>query len=164
VSATELVDPPDALAGFLHKHGVHAEFTFVPEGAHTAIAAAQFLGVPLFSIAKTMLATDGKTFIAAVLQGAARLDMRKLAEVTGTKDLKLASRTQVREQTGYPPGGVAPIAFLRQPTVVVDAALMQRADTTVVAGGGRENLLMRIPASEIVHFNQAVVADICESP
>lgn len=160
--STPLAEAPPALAGFLLKHAVQAEFTHVPGGSHTTAAAARFLKVPLSSIAKTMLATDGQAFVAAVLRGSSRLDLAKLATSAGTKDLKLASCSQVREQTGYPPGGVAPLAFLCQPTVVVDAALLRQPEPSVVAGGGREDLLMRISATEIVHFNQAIVADICE--
>lgn len=162
MSTCEAARAPAALRDFLRRHAVDASIEQVPGPAPTARAAADLLGVPVRSIAKTMLLVGEGVWAAAVLQGDRRLDLHRLSRALGIGHLRMARSHEVREQTGYPPGGVAPVAFLRQPSVVVDAALLHGPACTVIAGGGREDLVLRIRVDDIVRLNRACVAPISE--
>lgn len=162
MSTCEKARAPAALRDFLRRQAVDASIEQVPGPAPSARAAADLLGVPIRRIAKTMLLAGEGVWAAAVLQGDRRLDWDRLARALGISHLRMARSHEVREQTGYPPGGVAPVAFLRQPRVVVDAALLHDPDCTVIAGGGREDLVLRIRIDDIVRLNSACVAPVSE--
>lgn len=71
-----------------------------------------------------------------------------------------STAAELFEQTGFPAGAVAPIGFLRQPLVVVDESLLHFEQ--LVAGRGKERLLIQISSSDIVVLNDAHTADICK--
>jgi len=127
--------------------------------APTAEIAARLLGVPLASIVKTMVLTDGTRFVAAILPGDRRLDRKRVAAALGIASLRLASAAEVLAQTGFPAGGVAPLGFAHPTAVVVDDSL----SGPVVGGGGREDLLIRIAVDDIVRVHGARRAAICQS-
>jgi prolyl-tRNA editing enzyme YbaK/EbsC (Cys-tRNA(Pro) deacylase) len=112
------------------------------------------------AIVKTMVLTDGARVVAAIVPGDRRLDRKKVARAVGSGTLRFASAAEVAEHTGYPPGGVAPLAFAGPVTVVVDESLMAAPGREVVAGGGRPELLVRVAVAELIRHNQAVVAAI----
>ena len=116
------------------------------------------------AVIKTLILFGARTFVAAVLAGNRKLDRRKLANVLGIGVLRLATAREVLEETGYPPGGVAPIGLRKRMPVVIDEDLMKTPTRPLVAGGGREDLLMRISAHEIALFTGAQGAPICKEP
>lgn len=164
MSAAPLADGRACLESFIAQHGVDASIQQVPGGTPTAQSAAQALGVPLDAVIKTLILFGARTFVAAVLAGNRKLDRRKLANALGIGVLRLATAREVLEETGYPPGGVAPIGLRKRMPVVIDEDLMKTPMRTLVAGGGREDLLMRISAHEIALFTGAQVAPICKEP
>lgn len=151
---------PPALAGFVARHHVSVEVVAADEAAPTAAAAARILGVDVGDIVKTLVLTDGVACVAAIVPGDRRLDRRKLAQAAGCGTLRFASAAEVVERTGFPPGGVAPLGFAGPVTVVVDAALATPPGRTVVAGGGRAELLVRLAVADIVRCTAAHVAPI----
>ena len=153
---------PEHLAAFIARHRVAAEVVQTEEAAATADAAARLLGVDVSDIVKTMVLTDGRRCVAAIVPGDRRLDRKKVARAIGSGTLRFASAPEVYAHTGFPPGGVAPFAFTGPLTVVVEASLAQTPGRVVVAGGGRPELLMRVAVAELIRHNEAVVAAIVE--
>ena len=151
---------PERLARCIADERIDAPIVGRGATAATAESAARLLGVPLSSIVKTMVLTDGARFVAAILPGDRRLDRKRLASALGTGSLRFATAAEVLEQTGFPAGGVAPLGFARPTTVVVDDTLSGR----VVGGGGREDLLIRVAVDDIVRVGDAHRAAICQSP
>ena len=139
----------------------HIDVAVVGQGAAavTAEIAARLLGVPLASIVKTMVLTDGTRFVAAILPGDRRLDRKRVAAVLETGSLRFATAAEVLAQTGFPAGGVAPLGFAHPTAVVVDDSLSGQ----VIGGGGREDLLIRIAVDDIVRVHGARRAAICQA-
>ena len=151
---------PERLAAFVERDRVAVEVLTTGEAAHTAEDAARILGLPVAAIVKTMVLTDGRRAVAAIVPGDRRLDRRKVAAAAGMPALRFATADQVLEFTGYPPGGVAPFAFSGAVTVVIDASLASDVDREVVAGGGRPELLLRVAVGDLIRHAGAVVAPI----
>jgi Cys-tRNA(Pro) deacylase len=151
---------PDALRALIERERLDVTLVSAEGAAHTAQEAARLLGVPVADIVKTLVLTDGKRFVAAIVPGDRRVDRVRVAAHAGTGKLRFANADEVLEHTGYPPGGVAPLAFARPLGVVVDASLARR-DQAIIAGGGRPELLIRLPARTIVRAHDAIVADVC---
>jgi Cys-tRNA(Pro)/Cys-tRNA(Cys) deacylase len=154
-------DVPSQLAQYLHLHPIDVQFVAPGVPTPTVSAAADALGVAVTSILKTLVFTsDGESFVIAIANGKKRVNMTKLADVAGLIHLRPATPEAVLSLTGYPAGGVAPLALPDNVPVVVDDAVA--ALDVAFAGGGRDDLLMRIAPSDIIRLNDAVVAQIVE--
>ncbi len=150
--------PPHLLA-FLAEHGVDHEIVAPGVPMPTVPAAAAAIGVGVEQILKTLLFQDRYgDFVVAIACGTGRVDRARLAAVTNREKLRVADAPDVVRVTGYPAGGVAPLALPPQLPVVVDAAAM--ALPFVWGGAGREELLLRVAPADIVLLNDATVAEI----
>lgn len=125
----------------------------------TVPLAAAAIGVPQTQILKSLVFTtvDG-VLVLAIAAGPSRIDRVRLASAAGLSKLRLADPAVVLTATGYPAGGVAPIAHATPIPVVIDAA----AASLVIAygGAGTEDALLRIAPTDIVRVTSAVVANI----
>jgi Cys-tRNA(Pro)/Cys-tRNA(Cys) deacylase len=156
---------PAWLRASIERDRIAVEVVSHAEAAHTAEAAARILRVSVSDIVKTLVLTDGAgCWVAAIVPGDRRVDRAKVAASVGAKRLRFASAEEVLAHTGYPAGGVAPLAFANPLSVVVDASLTTPVDRTVVAGGGRPELLIRIAVRTIVDHNGAQVSTIADPP
>ncbi|MBI1796160.1 MAG: YbaK/EbsC family protein [Candidatus Eisenbacteria bacterium] len=127
----------------------------------TVDAAAAALGVAPERIFKSILfqAKDGRCAM-AIASGKARVDAAKLAALTGLGPLKLASPEVALAVTGYPAGGTPPIGHRERFPVIVDTRVA--AQESGWAGGGREELMVRIRSADIVRLTDARVADVVQ--
>jgi Cys-tRNA(Pro) deacylase len=152
-------DAPTHLVAFLECHGIEADFIAPGVPMPTVPAAAEAIGVPTDQILKTLLFTDGiGGFVVAVANGTRRVDRQLLGQVSGLTKLRAASPEAVLAQTGYPAGGVSPIALRPGVPVVVDSQVIELP--VAYGGGGVEHLLLRLRPNDIVRVNEAIVADI----
>ena len=152
---------PSALRALVERERVDVQVVSSTEAAHTAEEAARILGVRVADIVKTLILTDGERCAAAIAPGDRRVDRARVAALVGSRKLRFADADEVLARTGYPPGGVAPLAFAQPLSVVVDDSLTDPPGRTVVAGGGRPELLIRLTVDTIVRINGATVATIC---
>lgn len=158
---SEGIAPPHLLA-YLEEHGVDHEIVAPGVPMPTVPAAAAALGVEVEQILKTLLFDDRSGgFVVAIACGTGRVDRARLATVSGAARLRVADAPDVLRVTGYPAGGVAPLALPPHLPVVVDTAVV---DLPVAWGGaGREELLLRVAPADIVRLNKAIIADIVTS-
>lgn len=110
----------------------------LPAEVRTAAQAAEALGVEVGAIANSLVfrsRTGGsETALLALTSGAHRADTAFLASLTGADEVGKADADFVREHTGQPIGGVAPVGHPAALTTVVDTAL--RAHDVVWAAAG----------------------------
>jgi prolyl-tRNA editing enzyme YbaK/EbsC (Cys-tRNA(Pro) deacylase) len=140
----------------LEASGVPAEVLLLDEGVHTAAAAAYALSVEVGQIANSLIfEADGEPLL-VLTSGAHRVDTAKLAAALGVAKLKRATPEFVREHTGQPIGGVAPIGHPHPVRTLLDVAL-RRYDVIWAAGGvpqavfpiGYDDLLSITKATEM---------------
>ena len=150
---------PLDLAGWMRAEGLAFEIAAPGVMMPTVEAAAAAMDCPADRIFKSILfqSKDGRC-VMAIACGRWRVDGPRLAEVAGTRRLRLAPPDVVLAVTGYPAGGTPPIGHRERFPVVMD----ERAATQDWgwAGGGREELLVRVTPAEIIRLTQATVADI----
>ncbi|TMQ73683.1 MAG: YbaK/EbsC family protein [Candidatus Eisenbacteria bacterium] len=151
--------PPLDLADFLRARALDAEIVAPGVPMPTVDAAAAVLGVEPERIFKSILfsARDGRC-VMAVACGKARVDVERLAALTGLAGLRLASPEVALQVTGYPAGGTPPVGHRERFAVVVDARVA--AQEWGWAGGGRKELMVRIRSADIVRLTGARVAEI----
>ncbi len=154
-----MTDEVPELTGFLQEQGLQAEI--VAPGVHmpTVDAAAAAMGVPPEKIFKSILfqSTAGRC-VMIVACGNARVDIRRVQELTGIFGLKLAKPDVVLAKTGYPAGGTPPVGHRERFPVIVDAAVA--AQEWGYAGGGRPELLIKIKSADIIRLTRASVGEV----
>lgn len=147
------------LAEFIRAQGLDAEIVSPGLPMPTVDAAAAALGVAPERIFKSILfaARDGRCTM-AIACGKTRVDTKRLAALTGMNGLRLASPAVALRVTGYPAGGTPPVGHRERLPVVVDARVA--AQEWGWAGGGREELMVRIRSADIVRLTGAQVGDV----
>jgi Cys-tRNA(Pro) deacylase len=150
---------PLHLLQFLEQHALDYEIVAPGVPMPTVPAAAEAIGVGVEHILKTLLFHDRNGgFLVAIACGTGRVDRARLAAVAGCEKLRVADSADVLRITGYPAGGVAPLALPQHLPVIVDSAVMELP--VAWGGAGREELLLRVVPAEIVRLNNARVAEI----
>lgn len=161
---------PDQALGIIHSHpavvrvkqalreaGLPDGVIVMPAATHTAQAAADALGCQVAEIAKSIIFRAGDRAVLVITSGKHRVDERKVAALIGEKVGK-ADADFVREHSGFVIGGVAPLAHLRPPRVLMDEALMHHAQ--VYPAAGHPNTMFRIAPQDLARIASAQVADI----
>src|SRR3982750_3023483 len=100
-------------AGARAADGSPSQVRILPAAVHTAVAAAAALGVDVGQIANSLIfEADGEPLL-VLTSGAHRVDTAKVAAGLGIAKLRRATPEFVREHTGQPIGGVAPLGHPR---------------------------------------------------
>jgi Cys-tRNA(Pro)/Cys-tRNA(Cys) deacylase len=125
----------------------------------TAISVARKIGLPPEQVFKTLLAqTNTGEHLFAVIPGDAELDLKKLAQASGTKKAELASLKEVEPLTGYIRGGVTVMAA-RKPFPAYADETIELHDLISISAGQRGLQLLLSPADYLRAAN-ATLADL----
>jgi len=128
------------------------------DAVHTAAAAAEALGVEVGQIANSLIFdADGEPLL-VLTSGAHRVDTAKLAAGQGITRLRRATPEFVREHTGQPIGGVAPLGHPKPVRTLVDTALAQYS--VVWAAGGVPRAVFPITYAELVRVTAGTPAEV----
>jgi Ala-tRNA(Pro) deacylase len=127
----------------------------------TAAAEARVLGVPPHEVAKTVVLTTPDGFVRAVLPASDQLDLGKLREILGTKDVELA--TEAGLAGAYPEfelGAVPPLTGGDGDRVLVDRRLHDNEWVVFEAGTHEQSLRLR--TSDLVELTDARLVDLTQ--
>lgn len=111
---------------------------------YTAQEIAAALHVPGKELAKVVIIKAGDTFVMMVLPASWRLDMAKLKDVLGKKDIRLATEDEFKKL--FPdcePGAMPPFGNLYGIDVYEDKSLMDDEEIFFQAGNHIESVKMR---------------------
>jgi prolyl-tRNA editing enzyme YbaK/EbsC (Cys-tRNA(Pro) deacylase) len=122
------------VAADLAAAGAAGQIRVLEEAAPTAAAAAAQLGCEIGAIANSLVFDGDGSPVLILTSGAHRVDTAKLAAGLGLARLRRATPEFVREHTGQPIGGVAPVGHPEPVRTLVDTALEQY-DQVWAAGG-----------------------------
>jgi prolyl-tRNA editing enzyme YbaK/EbsC (Cys-tRNA(Pro) deacylase) len=110
------------------RKGVTLDVRVFSESTHTAGDAADAVDAELGQIVKSLVfvaPADGGALepILCLVSGPNRVDLNRLAAVTGEPDVRRATANEARELTGFTIGGIPPIGHVRPIRVVMDPDL-----------------------------------------
>ena len=147
------------------RKGVTLEVVAFDESTHTAADAAAALGVELGQIVKSLVfvaPADGGELepIVCLVSGANRVDLSRLAAVSGDPDIRRATAREANDLTGFVIGGIPPIGFARAVRVVMDPDLGRYP--TVWAAAGLPTVVFEVPPGTLRTLANATVAPITE--
>ena len=120
-------------------HDVQPEVVALPDAVRTAAAAAEALGITPAEIANSLVFRahdpDGSiTPLLVLTSGAHRVDVAKVADLTGIATIDRADAEFVRNATGFAIGGVAPVGHTSPVRTVVDVSLSRYPYVWAAAG------------------------------
>lgn len=140
----------------------HVDFELIEHRrTETAGDEAEAVGVPREEVAKTVVVATRDGYIRAVVPASTRLDLRKVRELLGDDDARLATEPElVYAYPEYELGAVPPFGTPSGDRVLVDRRLAEREDVVLEAGSHRESLRLR--ARDLVDLSGANIADIAE--
>ena len=120
--------------GALRAAGATGEATVLSDSARTAAEAAAALGCPVGAIVKSLVfAADGEPLL-VLTSGSHNVDTERVASALGVATVTRADPDLVRSATGFPIGGVAPVAHPGPLQTIIDTAL-GRYDVVWAAAG-----------------------------
>ncbi|HET6214956.1 MAG TPA: YbaK/EbsC family protein [Micromonosporaceae bacterium] len=150
----------DALesAGAVDAAGQACRIRMLPDAVHTALAAAAALGVEVGQIANSLIFDADDHPLLVLTSGAHRVDTAKVAALVGADEVRRAASDFVREHTGQPIGGVAPLGHPKPVRTLVDTALAQYDE--IWAAGGIPHAVFPTTYAELVRITAGTPADV----
>ena len=128
--------------------------------ARTAKDAAESLGCEVGAIVKSLVFRADDTFLICLIAGDKRCSLNKLKKVIIKKDVCMANADEVKVNTGFSIGGVAPIAHLKKLNILIDRSLGRFE--SVFAAAGHPNSIFKIKYDRLVQMTKGEVKEITE--
>jgi prolyl-tRNA editing enzyme YbaK/EbsC (Cys-tRNA(Pro) deacylase) len=155
----------DRVTAALRAAGVDATPVELTASGRTAVEAAAALGCPVGAIASSIVfavrrsadAPDREPLL-VVTSGAHRVDVERVAKLLGVAEVGRADAAFVRAATGFPIGGVAPVAHPQPVRILVDNALA--AYDVVWAAAGTPHAVFPTSFDTLVRMTGGQPADV----
>ncbi len=149
------------------RKGVSLDIRVFEQSTHTAAEAAAAVGAELGQIVKSLVfvapADDGGLEpILCLVSGQNRVDLARLAAVTGEPDIRRATAKEANELTGFVIGGIPPFGHPKPIRVIMDPDLGRYP--VVWAAAGTPTAVFPVPPASLRLLANAVVAPITEEP
>lgn len=143
----------------LREAGLTGEVRELSASTRTARDAARALGCEVRQIAKSLLFRGVQTQrpLLVVASGRNRVDEQRLASLAG-EPVELAHPDWVKQVTGFPVGGVPPLALAQPVATYIDADLM--ALTLIWAAAGTPNAVFPLTPDELARVTGGEIVPI----
>jgi prolyl-tRNA editing enzyme YbaK/EbsC (Cys-tRNA(Pro) deacylase) len=147
------------------RKGVSLEIRVFDESTHTAAEAAQTVDAELGQIVKSLVfvapGPDGSLEpIICLVSGPNRVDLARLAAVTGDQDIRRATAREAQELTGFVIGGIPPFGHTGPVRTIMDPDLGRFQ--VVWAAAGTPTAVFPVPPATLRMIANATVAPITE--
>jgi prolyl-tRNA editing enzyme YbaK/EbsC (Cys-tRNA(Pro) deacylase) len=140
--------------------GLEIEVERFPDGTRTAADAARAVGCEVAQIVKSLVFMADDSPVLALVSGANRVDLVRLAKIVGAGAARRADGDEARAATGFAIGGVPPFGHPVLVTVLVDQDLLSHERLWAAAGLPdavfpiRPADLVRASGGSVVHLSE----------
>jgi len=128
--------------------------------ARTAKDAANSLKCELGSIVKSLVFRAENDFLICLVAGDKRCSLNKLKKILNKKDVSMANADQVKENTGFAIGGVAPVGHLKKLNIIVDKSLNRFK--YVYGAAGHPDCVFKITYDELIKLTNGLEKELIE--
>ena len=128
--------------------------------ARTAQDAANSLHCEVGAIVKSLLFRTENNFLICLVAGDKRCSLNKLKKILQKKDVCMANADEVKKNTGFSIGGVAPVAHTTSLDVVVDKSLNRFK--FLFAAAGHPNCVFKITYDKLIKITKGIEKEITE--
>ena len=145
---------------FIKKFDSKLEVLILDSTARTAKDAANSLQCEVGAIVKSLLFKAEGSFLICLIAGDRKCSLNKLKKILRKKDVSMANADEVKENTGFSIGGVAPVAHTISLNVLVDKSLNRFP--YIFAAAGHPNCVFKITYNELVKITKGSEKEISE--
>ncbi len=138
--------------------GAIGRVRILPDAVTTATAAAAALGVDVGQIVNSLVFDADGAALLVLTSGAHRVDTAKVAALVGAAQVRRASPDFVREHTGQPIGGVAPLGHPQPVRTLIDLSLATYDE--IWAAGGIPHAVFPTTFDELVRATAGTPAEV----
>ena len=142
---------------YLDQFGLKLEVQELSQSTCTAQDAADAVGCKLGQIVKSLVFRSGSAPLLFLVSGKNQLNLKKVSEMLNI-ELEKADADFAREQTGFPIGGVPPVAHEKPMEVFIDQDLLDYED--VWAAAGTPNAVFRIKSKDLPLITNGRTLDV----
>ena len=128
--------------------------------ARTAKDAADSLHCEVGAIVKSLLFKAEDSFLICLIAGDRRCSLNKLKKILNKKDVSMANAEEVKKNTGFSIGGVAPVAHITNLNVVIDKSLSRFQ--FIFAAAGHPNCVFKITYDQLIKITNGLEKEISE--
>ena len=128
--------------------------------AKTAKEAASSLNCEVGAIVKSLLLRTEENFILCLVAGDKRCSLNKLKKILKKKDVCMANADEVKANTGFSIGGVAPVAHITNLDILIDKTLGRFQ--YVFGAAGHPNCVFRITYNQLIKISNGNEKEISE--
>ena len=153
-------EPVKRVQDFITQFDYKLKVLVLDTTARTAKDAAESLGCEVGAIVKSLVFRADDHFLICLVAGDKRCSLNKLKKVINKKDVCMANADEVKTNTGFSIGGVAPIAHLKKLNILIDKSLGRFQ--SVFAAAGHPNSIFKIEYNQLVQMAKGEVKEIAE--
>ena len=153
-------EPVKRVEKLIKKFDSELKVLFLDSTARTAKDAAESLECELGAIVKSLVFRANNDFLICLVAGDKKCSLNKLKKILEKKDVAMANAQEVKINTGFSIGGVAPIAHLKNLNILIDKSLNRFK--YVYGAAGHPNCVFRIAYNNLVKLTNGLEKEIIE--
>ena len=148
----------ERVAAALRDGDANGEIRELSDSARTADEAAAALQVPVGAIVKSLVFTADDEPVMVLASGDHKVDTAAVATALGVGKVRRADADAVRAATGFPIGGVPPVAHSTELRILVDRHLASY--DVLWAAAGTPHAVFSTSFEELVRLTGGTTADV----
>ena len=152
--------PVKKVKEFIKKFDPKLEVLILNATARTAQEAANSLKCEVGAIVKSLLFRAENKFLICLIAGDKRCSLNKLKKILQKKDVSMANAEEVKKNTGFSIGGVAPVAHATSLDILIDKSLNRFP--YIFAAAGHPNCVFKITYDELIGITKGSEKEITE--
>ena len=152
--------PVKKVKEFIKKFDPKLEVLVLDTTARTAQDAANSLKCEVGAIVKSLLFKAENTFLICLIAGDKRCSLNKLKKTLQKKDVSMANADEVKKNTGFSIGGVAPVAHATSLDILIDNSLNRFP--YIFAAAGHPNCVFKITYDDLIKITKGTEKEISE--
>ena len=145
---------------FIKQFDSKLEVIVLDTTAKTAQEAANSLRCEVGAIVKSLLFKAEDIFLICLIAGDKRCSLNKLKKILKKKDVSMANANEVKKNTGFSIGGVAPVAHATSLDILIDKSLNRFS--YIFAAAGHPNCVFKITYNNLVKITNGSEKEISE--
>ena len=153
-------EPVKRVQEFIKKFDPELKVLVLNTTARTAKDAAGSLKCEVGAIVKSLLFRAENSFLICLISGDRRCSLNKLKKILKKKDVSMANADEVKKNTGFSIGGVAPVAHTLSLDILVDKSLNRFQ--YIFAAAGHPNCVFKITYDELIKITNGSEKEISE--
>ena len=152
--------PVKKVKEFIKKFDPKLEVLVLDTTARTAQDAANSLKCEVGAIVKSLLFRTENSFLICLIAGDKRCSLNKLKKTLQKKDVSMANADEVKKNTGFSIGGVAPVAHAISLDILIDNSLNRFP--YIFAAAGHPNCVFKITYDDLIKITKGSEKEISE--